>query len=90
MRLPCQGRREEAERGVPELAQPRALRRPRVVSGIVEAPTAPESAADAPTAGAAVPVLTVPLSTRALGCRDSPPCKAVLHFAGNMKTSNLG
>ncbi|KAK9831951.1 hypothetical protein WJX81_002208 [Elliptochloris bilobata] len=29
-----QGRREEAERGVPELAQPRALRRPRVVSGI--------------------------------------------------------
>ena len=55
-----QGRREEAERGVPELAQPRALRRPRVVSGIVELPAAPDAAADAPAAGTAVPVRTAP------------------------------
>lgn len=43
---------------MPELAQPRALRRPRVVSGIVELPAVPDAAADAPAAAAAVPVRT--------------------------------
>ena len=45
---------------MPELAQPRALRRPRVVSGIVELPAVPDAAADAPAAGAAEPVRTTP------------------------------
>ena len=68
-RLPFQGQREGAERGVPELAQPRALRRPRVVSGVEEAPTEPDAAADAPAAGAAVTVRTA-----TPGCARRPLC----------------
>ena len=58
---------------MPELAQPRALRRPRVVSGIVELPAVPEAAADAPATGAAVPVRSAPQ----LHCRR-PYCRRVL------------